>query len=391
MTDLDYRLLFERAPGRFLVLAVDEPRYTIRSATDAYLDATLTTREIAGRPLFDVFPDNPAEPDPTGVQNLDDSLRHVLASREPRTMAVQKYDIRDRSGSFVERFWTPVNAPVLSSDGALRYLVHRVEDVTEFVQRGEMLEQEAARLESEILLHSRELAAANKALAEEVAARERLLAIVGHDFRSPLATVQMAAAALTRHFTALNARPPRLLHNIQSSVLRMDAMLHDLFDFTTTRLGGSLSIARERVDARAICEAAVEEVRLTNPRRVVELEEGVSIAVEVDAARVHQALINLLENALTYGAVDRPVRLSLGRSAGFCVLTVVNEGEPIPEELIPTLFQAFRRGSHPRGQRNIGLGLYIVQQIALAHGGGVEVHSSPRDGTRFSIRLPCKA
>lgn len=88
---------------------------------------------------------------------------------------------------------------------------------------------------------------------------------------------------------------------------------------------------------------------------------------------------------------DRPVRLAVSRTHGFCVLTVSNEGEPIPEKVIPTLFQPFRRGEHSTGQHSIGLGLYIVHQIAVAHGGGVQVHSSPRRGTSFAIRFPCGA
>ncbi len=391
MGALDHRLLFVRAPGRFLVLGVDEPRYTILDATDAYLGATMTTRDIVARPIFDVFPDNSADPDPTGVRNLNDSFKRVLASKAPHTMPVQRYDIHDGSGSFVERHWTPVNAPVLSNDGALQCLIHRVEDVTEFVKRGEMLKDEATRLETEILLHGRELAAANKALQDEAAARETLLAIVGHDFRTPLSAIRQAAHVLARRTTTTDDWSTRLLQTIQSSVTRMDHLLHDLFDFTTARLGGSLSVARKHVNVRAICEAAVEEAHLANPTRVVELEDGVSITADVDPARVHQALINLLTNALTYGAVNRPVRLSLQRSYDFCVLTVSNEGEPISAELLPFLFQPFRRGHHVNGQRNVGLGLFIVHEIALAHGGGVEVHSSPREGTRFSLRFPCKA
>jgi signal transduction histidine kinase len=224
----DYRLLFERAPSCLLVLGVDEPRYTILDATDAYLGATLTTRDIVARSVFEVFPDSSVDPHPTGVRNLNDSFKRVLASKAPHTMPVQRYDIRDGSGSFVERYWTPVNAPVLSNDGALLCLINRVEDVTEFVKRGAILENEATRLENEILLHARQVAVANRALEEEAIARETLLAIVGHDFRSPLSAIRQAAYVLARSSTTADDWSLRLLLIIEASVTRMDRMLHDL-------------------------------------------------------------------------------------------------------------------------------------------------------------------
>ena len=111
---LDFRALFESAPGLYLVL---EPDLRIVAVSDAYLAATMTEREeIVGKYLFDVFPDNPADPAATGVRNLRASLDTVLRTGKPHTMAVQKYDIRRpeaEGGGFEERYWSPVNSPVL--------------------------------------------------------------------------------------------------------------------------------------------------------------------------------------------------------------------------------------------------------------------------------------
>jgi hypothetical protein len=153
--ELDFRLLFERAPGRFLVLAPEPSRYAILAASDAYLGATCTTRDIISRALFEVFPDNPADPHADGVRNLDSSLQRALERRATDVMAVQHYDIRDRAGAFVERHWSPANAPVVSGDARVVALIHRVEDVTDFVREGRVLEGEAARLEHQILLSAR--------------------------------------------------------------------------------------------------------------------------------------------------------------------------------------------------------------------------------------------
>ncbi len=131
---LDFRVLFESAPGAYLVL---EPDLRIVAASDAYLAATMTEREtIVGKNLFDVFPDNPDDAEATGVLNLRASLGAVLRTGKPHTMTVQKYDIRRpeaAGGGFEERYWSPVNSPVFV-DGKLTHIIHRVEDVTDFVR-----------------------------------------------------------------------------------------------------------------------------------------------------------------------------------------------------------------------------------------------------------------
>lgn len=389
MTQIDFRLHFERAPGRFLILAPDEPRYTILGASDAYLTATMTTRDIITRPLFEVFPDNPADAHADGTLKLGASLQRTLGCRTSDVMAVQRYDIRDGSGRFQERYWSPVNAPVVSNDGALVSLIHRVEDVSELIRGGEILHGDTSRLEHEIVLRSRELAAANAALLDAAAHRQRLVAMTSHDLRTPLAAIQNATHVLTHLVRLVEVPPLDILERIKSSVTRMTGMLNDLDDYVTAEVTGTLPISRERVNVRALCDAAIDEVRLAYPTRLIELDRGENIAADVDSRRFHQLLTNLVTNALTYGAQDRPVRVSLRRSYAFCVATVSNEGEPIVSEVIPVLFQPFRRGRGADDARHMGLGLFIVEQIAQAHGGGVEVRSSP-EGTHFTVFLPCE-
>ena len=131
----DFRALFESAPGPYLILTSD---LTIVAVSEAYLRATMTRREeILGRPLFEVFPDNPDDPTATGVANLRSSLERVLTHGAPDAMAVQKYDIRrpaSEGGGFDERYWSPVNTPVFGRNGQIRYIIHAVEDVTDFMR-----------------------------------------------------------------------------------------------------------------------------------------------------------------------------------------------------------------------------------------------------------------
>jgi two-component system, LuxR family, sensor kinase FixL len=131
----DFRALFEKGPGLYLVL---DPSLHIVAVSDAYCQATMTTRDgILGRQLFDVFPDNPEETDATGATNLRASLERVLTVRKPDMMALQKYDIQRpeaEGGGFEERYWSPLNQPVLDEDQSVRWIVHRVEDVTDLVR-----------------------------------------------------------------------------------------------------------------------------------------------------------------------------------------------------------------------------------------------------------------
>src|SRR5467141_582911 len=190
-TPPDFQALFQSTPGRYLVLA---PDFTIKAVTDAYLLATMTNREnILGRGIFDVFPDTPDDPSATGVRNLRTSLQRVIQGKTPDTMAVQKYDIRkpeSEGGGFEERFWSPVNSPVFGSDKGVVYIIHRVEDVTEFVRlKQQTLEQEkleeklrthAGQMEAEVYQRAaevqevnRRLEGGNQALLRELSERKR--------------------------------------------------------------------------------------------------------------------------------------------------------------------------------------------------------------------------
>ncbi len=166
-------MLFESAPGLLLVL---EPDFTIAAVTNAYLAATMTRREdIIGRHLFEVFPDNPSDPNASGVRNLSTSLETAIRTRVPQRMTVQKYDIRkaeEEGGEFEVRYWSPVNSPVMDDDGEVRYIIHRVEDVTELVGERNRQSTREHDLESEILKTTGELNTVMELLQAERKSRQ---------------------------------------------------------------------------------------------------------------------------------------------------------------------------------------------------------------------------
>ena len=142
-TGVDFQQLFEATPDPYLILSA---RLTIIGVNDAYLNATLTKREhIINRYLFEVFPDNPDDPMADGVSNLSASLSHVLQYRQAHKMPVQKYDIRRHDGTFEERYWSPLNTPVLNGD-ELECIIHRVEDVTDMERMNQAISKQQEQL-----------------------------------------------------------------------------------------------------------------------------------------------------------------------------------------------------------------------------------------------------
>ncbi|MFG2331762.1 PP2C family protein-serine/threonine phosphatase [Streptomyces sp. NPDC048604] len=178
---IDFKALFAATPSPYLVL---EPDLVIVDVNDAYLRATGRTREdLVGQYIFDAFPDNPADATADGVRNLGASLHRALRSKQPDTMAVQKYDIpvASRPGVFEERWWSPINTPVLGPDGQVAWIIHRVEDVTEFVRSrpappaGGLLGRREV-MEAELYARARELQRLNEEL-RHAHARERQVAV----------------------------------------------------------------------------------------------------------------------------------------------------------------------------------------------------------------------
>jgi PAS domain S-box-containing protein len=689
----DFQQLFERSPGAHLILAPDAD-FTIVAVSDAYLRATLTTREgLLGRGLFEVFPDNPADPDATGTHNLRASLERAVATRAPDTMAVQKYDIQRpqaEGGGFEVRYWSPINLPVLSPEGAVRYLIHRVEDVTEFVRlsrRGEeerertaALQTRTTEMEMEIFRGSQELLAANRELREAVRLRdeslavasqaraeaesqrewlhslfmqaptaiaifrgpryvielanplvcqlwgrrpeqvlgkplfealpeaadqgfeallnevratgvhfvgtelparlarleggaledvyfnfvyepmrdtrghveavivvatdvtevvrtrqrtealaaeklrvaeerlrlameamelgtwdmnlttgallwnermrtlfgvaaeapmdyptflaqvhpadrervdrlareawapggtgafsveyriaspeggtqrwvsvrgqvhgdasgrpirflgtaqditerkrrelelrqiaefrERFLGIVSHDLRNPLNAILLSVNALMRADGEVKHHLKNI-RRIATSAERMERMIADLLDFTRGRLGGGIPISPRPANLRSICGQVLEELEAGNPQREFRLSTTGDFQGTWDPDRLAQLFGNLGKNAVDYSPEGIPVDFVLRDEGDSVCVEVHNEGPPIPAELLPGIFEPFRRATdeqHPTS--GLGLGLFIVQQIAHAHGGRIEVRSNEAEGTTFRVWLP---
>ena len=216
---------------------------------------------------------------------------------------------------------------------------------------------------------------------------EQMMGIVSHDLRNPLSTVQLGAGVLSQD--GLTTEQSRTVERIVRAADRAQRLIADLLDFTRARLGEGLVVERKPVDVHALVSDAVDELALAFPQRTLRCVASGEGSAELDADRIAQLVGNLVANAIAYGDPKEAVVVMSSIDGPLCLVAVHNGGPPIPTDLLPSLFTPMTRGtSEGSSARSVGLGLFIVSEIARAHGGTVHVVSSAGRGTTFTARLP---
>ena len=347
----DFETLFRAAPALCLVL---NPELDIVAVSDAYLQATLTQREaILGREVFEVFPDDPDDPGAAGVGALRASLQRVLERKESDTMAVRKCDIRrpgtEGSGD-EERYWSAVNSPVFAPDGReLICIIHRVEDVTEFVrlkQRG--IEQDK--------------------LATEL--------------RTPLTLILGPTERLLKQ-SQFDTETRRQLEGIARNARTLLRHVNNLLDVAWLE-SGTMAARYTRVDlARLLRLTASHFESLATQRHIVfRVEAPASLTVQVDAEKTQRALLNLLANAFKFAPDGGRVSCRLQADERRVRMTVDDSGAGVAPPLRKLVFERFG-GS--------GLGLAIASELLQLQAGTIRAEDSPLGGARFVVELPTQA
>jgi signal transduction histidine kinase len=238
----------------------------------------------------------------------------------------------------------------------------------------------------ELYVQREKLRLYERALRERFA--EDLVGIVSHDLRTPLNAISLAARSMLGR-TERDESDRRLLRIIRSSAGRAGRMVHDLLDYTQVLQGGAPALQRARFCLLGLTHEILEELRASFPSAQFVVEHTGSTEGLWDRDRLAQVIANLVGNAATYGS-GGPIVVRLAGDAAGMTIEVRNQGEPIPEALIPQLFEARRRGSTHRRHGSIGLGLFIVREMVRAHSGSVAVQSGAA-GTTFSVTLPASA
>ena len=434
----DFKRLFESLPGLYLVLS---PDLTIVAVSEAYLEATLTRREeILGRGIFEVFPDNPEDPGATGVANLSASLQRVLDLGRADAMAIQKYDIRRPlalGGGFEERFWSPVNSPVLSPDGRVGFIIHRVEDVTEFVRlreahrvQGELtdeLKDQATRMEAEVLRRAQELQEANRQLrklqaeleqrvqertaalleanealrrseeqlrqAQKMEAVGRLAGGIAHDFNNLLTVVITGAESL-----ALRIGKDRNLDAIQQSAERAARLTGQLLAFSRQQV-----LAPQSLDLNGVLEGIQPILKriLGEDIELLVLPAAHLGRIFADRGQIEQVILNLVVNArdampeggrllletMNLMVDDAYVREHPDVARGpHVVLAASDTGFGMDKETQSRAFDPFFT-TKERG-KGTGLGLATVFGVMKQSGGHIWLYSEVGVGTTFKLYFP---
>jgi len=241
----------------------------------------------------------------------------------------------------------------------------------------------------------------DQALAESVASysaavstsRDMFLGVLGHDLRSPLQAISMTGRLLLKPELSDKARQEAALR-IQRCSTVMDLLISDLLEFTRTRLGSGIPLERTTCDLRQVCAAALETIRAGNPQQDFEEHISGDLVISGDAPRLQQALVNLLSNAVQHGDRGRTISLVAKASHNEIKVRVTNFGRPIPPSALQTIFEPLVQAPnastelHEQSKTSLGLGLFIVREIVVGHGGTVTVQSSVDAGTAFTICLP---
>jgi signal transduction histidine kinase len=221
---------------------------------------------------------------------------------------------------------------------------------------------------------------------ETGALRDQFIAILGHDLRNPISSIDAGLRLLLK--TPLEDKGKELVRLMQNSVGRMSSLTSNVLDFARGKLGGGFPIERTRDrPLRPILEVVSAELANSYPERRIDMNLAFADPIDCDRERIGQMFSNLLANALTHGDSNTPIRVEATTGDETFSLSVANSGQPIPPAIVNELFLPFRRGDGHASKQGLGLGLFIASEIARAHGGALTLSSSEQE-TKFTFQMP---
>lgn len=421
----EYRLIFESLPGLYLILF---PDLRIAAVSDSYLKATNTKRdEILGRGIFDVFPDNPSDPNADGVGNLYSSLLLVLKEKIPNTMAVQKYDVRrpeSEGGGFEEKYWSPMNSPILNEKREVIYIVHRVEEVTEFVQLKnkrkeqnkitEELKNLTVSMETEIYQRAQEIQKNNKELIrlnEELTQREReiqevyqrlfnmdqlksqFFANVSHELRTPLTLILGPTRALLKD-QGITSTQRTFLETIERNSYTLLKHVNDLLDLSKLD-SGKMTLKYSNANLSEVIRYIASHFDSITKERNIDFVLMIpeNFPIQMDVSKVERIILNLISNAFKFVPDSGKILCELKTEGTMASIYIADNGPGIPIHLRDQIFEKFRQieEGDSRSFGGTGLGLAIVKEFVDLHLGSIGVFDSFLGGALFKVQIPIYA
>lgn len=392
----DFRQLFESVPGLFLVLS---PKFKIVAVSDAYTEATKTIRnKIIGRDVFEVFPDNPNDPKATGVANLKASLNRVLETRLADAMAPQKYDIPSqdsKAGGFEERYWSPINSPVIDKKNELIYIIHRVEDITEFMllkKKGFEMETRTMQMESEIYLRAQELQETNEKLRDAEKMKSEFFANVSHELRTPLSLIfAPLESLLSGEYGKVNENQTKTIQILHNNAIRLLQMVNGMLDFTKFE-AGKMKVEREPVNITKLIHCLLYDFESMLGSKKLELASEIEESEKhclMDRYLFERIFFNLLSNAIKFTPEGGKIKVTAKTKKNILELSVEDSGIGISKNDIKSIFEKFRQSesSSTRRFEGTGLGLAMVKEFSELLGGNVSVKSELGKGSVFTVTL----
>jgi signal transduction histidine kinase len=223
--------------------------------------------------------------------------------------------------------------------------------------------------------------------------RDFAIAVLAHDLRNPLNAILSSAQFLQITESIDRSNVDEIATNIIDSGTRMSKLISNLLDFTRTRLGQNLPVNQEEIDLALVCRQTVAELAAVHPERTIDFSCPESLRGTFDATRINQMLSNLIGNAIQHGAQSAPVMLAVSMQSDHVVFRVHNDGGPLPESALQTIFDVtpprIKEDKQPNNKfSHLGIGLFVVKKIVEAHSGTISVISTAEAGTTFSVSLP---
>lgn len=416
---INYQKLFKKLQGLYILLDTD---FTIIDvSTSLAASAQLPRKDMIGKNLFIVFPENPDDLTADGESNLKYSLNYVLKNKISHSMAVQRYDVKNQNGEFEKRYWSPINKPVLNQNGEVDYIIHRVEEVTDFVQLAEEsekaslhyseLESKIKLMEIEVIKRSKEIQELNALLDQKVIQRTKHLEdanktigknlitlthqkklledfcnIISHNLRAPLVNISMLVEMVVEN--SANEENNILLEKLDRAAKNLNETFDELVE--SIQVSQDTEIPSEIIDLKSCTMNIIEGLNgeINKLEAIIEIDFDVAATAFYPVSYMKSILHNLVSNSLKYCSPDRKpfIKIASEKNGDKLIISVSDNGLGIDlnknKDNLFKIRKVFH--NHPSAK---GFGLFITKSQIVAFGGNIWVESTPNVGSTFFVEL----